>query len=223
MTIGITLTATILITFTACGDKEKQADTTKAKTIKTQTTVVNVTDTNGKEVTTADGKTVTEFVTIKNGTTKTTTTKPQQTALQTTTKPQKAPNPQPKVTEPLPPVQTNPYGYKNAWGSIATMGNDCKAYAESMGMTYRTDYTLETGHWTTPNASYGAPSPEAFKAKFCGSDIITSYQQSGYTNIRYLFVTMDNYQDGRCGKYTDNALMYLNGDRDKIIVYVVVT
>lgn len=146
----IAITATMIITLTACGDKEKQAETTKAKTIKTQTTVVNVTDANGKEVTTADGKTVTEVVTIKNGTTKTTTTKPQQTALQTTTKPQKAPNPQPKpqpkVTEPLPPVQTNPYGYKNAWGSIATIENDCKAYAESMGMTYRTDYTLETGH-----------------------------------------------------------------------------
>lgn len=52
---------------------------------------------------------------------------------------------------------------------------------------------------------------------------MTSYQSSGYTNIRYLFVTMDNYKEGRCGKYTDNALMYLNGDRDKIIVYVVVT
>ena len=231
----IAITATMIITLTACGDKENQTTTTKATGIKAQTTVINVTD--------KDGKAVTEVVTVKNGTTKkvettkattstapttaptpktkVTTTRATTTARPTTTVPQTTARP--TTTVPTTTVQANPYGYVNAWGSIATMENDCKAYAESMGMTYRSDYTLETGHWITPTASYGFSSPQAFKNKMCGGDIVTTPQSMGYTNIRYLFVTMDNYQDGRCGKYTSNAEMYLGGNKDLVLVYIVIT
>jgi len=242
-TICITMIATMMITLTACGDKEKKSEeTTKAKTTttKAQTTVINVTDTNGVAVTNTDGKAVTEVVKV-NGTTKkvettkattstatttapttkakVATTRATTTARPTTTVPQTTARP--TTTAPTTTVQANPYGYVNAWGSIATMENDCKVNAESMGMTYRTDYTLESGHWITPYSSYGAPSTEAFKKRML--EDIAYEKNHGTTNIRILLVTMDNYQDGRCGKYTDNALMYLNGDNDKIVVYIVTT
>lgn len=238
----ITITVTMIITLTACGDKEKQDETTKAKTTKAQTTIVNVTDKDGKEVTNAKGEKVTEVVTVKNGTIKKTettkaiasiaptiaqqTTKTKVTTTTkatTTTRPTTAPQTtaRPITTKPTTTAQANPYGYVNAWGTLAQMENDCKAYAESLEMTYRNDYTLESGHWITPTASYGFYSPEAFKNKlFEGA---RSYKASGFSNIKFSFVTMDNYQDGRCGKYTNLAKEELGGNKDLVIVYIIVT
>ena len=240
----IAITATMIITLTACGDKENQTTTTKATGIKAQTTVINVTDKDGKEVTNADGKAVTEVVKVNDTTkkvettkvttstapttapqttkAKVTTTRATTTARPTTTVPQTTARPT-TTTAPTTTVQANPYGYKNAWGSIATMENDCKAYAESLGMTYRADYTMDSGHWITPKASYGFSSPEAFKNRLCGGDTVTSYQQQGFTNIRYLLVTMSNYQDGRCGQYQDLAKQDLGGNKDLILVYIIAT
>jgi len=238
-----------LISFVGCDEKneDNKKQTTQKNTNSTlaQTTIINVTDVNGIAVTNANGQAVTEVVKIKDGTTKkvettkattstATTTAPQTPkskiattakAPVTTARPTTAPQPTqpPKTTAPTTTKASNPYGYVNAWGTIAQMENDCKAYAESMGMIYRTDYNLETGHWITPKASYGFSSPEGFKNRLCGSDTVTTPQSMGYTNIRYLFVTMDNYQDGRCGKYTDNAEMYLDGNKDLVLVYIIIT
>ena len=243
----IAITTIMLIVLTSCGDKENQTTTTKATGIKAQTTVVNVTDKDGKEVTNTDGKAVTEVVTVANGTTKkvettkattsttapttkakvattraTTTAKPTTTVPQTTARPTTTTATNKGMSHWVTDVSQNPYGYANAWGTIAQMENDCKAYAESMGMKYDSTLNLGNGHWITPKASYGFSSSQAFKNRLCGGDTVTSYQDSGYTFIRYLFVTMDNYKDGRCIGHEDNAEMYLKGNKDLIEVYIVV-
>lgn len=120
-------------------------------------------------------------------------------------------------------VSQNPYGYANAWGTLAQMENDCKAYAESIGLIYNKDLNLGNGHWATPNASYGATSSEHLKNRVSESIVFTK-NRTDYTfnEINVLFVTMDNYKDGRCIGHEDTAEMYLKGNTDLIDVYIVV-
>ncbi len=239
---------TILVT--AC-DKDKKNDvntstkatTNKSEKVEVKTTVVEVTDSTGEPVTNAKGEKITQVVTIppttkkdkskQDTTTKSnkTTTKapPKNTTTRPVTQPPKAPTTtkQPTTTSQgmshwVTQVSQNPYGYANAWGTLAQMENDCKAYAESMGMIYNKDLNLGNGHWTTPLSSYGATSSEHLKSRLCGGDTVTSYQERGYNEIKYLFVTMDNYKDGRCIGYEDTAELYLCNDKDDITIYIVV-
>lgn len=145
---------------------------------------------------------------------KTTTTTKKSNSTQAPTPPQTPP--QQPVT---PPQPQNPYGYVNAWGTLAQMENDCKAYAQSIGLIYKDDFNMGNGHWITPNSSYGASSPNDFKVKIF--DGIEFNKSINTTTIRVLFVTLDNYKDGRCGEHLDVAEMYLRDDTDKISVYLI--
>ncbi|NLL03982.1 MAG: hypothetical protein GX269_06760 [Clostridiales bacterium] len=169
--------------------------------------------------------------TAKNSekTTKNSPPKPQNQTPPPPAKPQPVAPPQPPppssngmswwVTE----VSQNPYGYANAWGTIAQMENDCKAYAESIGLNYDKSLNLGNGHWITPTASYGFSSSQAFKKDiFSGIEFTKTRTDYTFTDINVVFVTMDNYKDGRCIGHEDNAEMYLKGNRDLIEVYFVI-
>lgn len=224
-----------------------KAPTNKSEKVEVKTTVVEVTDSTGEPVTNAKGEKVTQVVTIppttkkdksKQDTTPTTTksnkatTKapPKNTTTRPSAQPPKAPTTtkQPTTTSQgmshwVTQVSQNPYGYANAWGTLAQMENDCKAYAESIGLKYNKDVNLDTGHWISPTGSYGAISSQAFK-NFLFSDIKFEKERTDVTNteINLIFVTMDNYKDGRCGTYEDTAELYLSELKDVFVVFIVV-
>lgn len=244
-TITMVLMFTLLIT--AC-DKDKKNDvntSTKANTDKgkgqVQTTVIEITNADGEPVTSADGEKVTQIVTIptttkakdkaitnketptttKSSTPKPTTTKAPPTP--TTAKPTTTKATNKGMSHWVTQVSQNPYGYANAWGTIAQMENDCKAYAESIGLNYDKSLNLGNGHWITPSSSYGAKSSQDFK-DWTFEDMKFEKERTDYTytTINVLFVTMDNYKDGRCIGYEDTAELYLCNDKDDITIYIVV-
>ncbi|NLL03007.1 MAG: hypothetical protein GX269_01735 [Clostridiales bacterium] len=226
-TITMVLMFTLLIT--AC-DKDKKNDvntSTKANTDKgkgqVQTTIIEVTGSDGEAVTNSNGEKVTQVVTIPTTTKakdKATTNKETPTTAKPTTT--KATNK--GMSHWVTDVSQNPYGYANAWGTIAQMENDCKAYAESIGLKYDKSLNLGNGHWITPSSSYGAKSSQDFKDwTFEDMKFEKDRTDYTYTTINVLFVTMDNYKDGRCVGYEkETAELYLCGTTDKIIVYIVV-
>ncbi|MFY9198291.1 MAG: hypothetical protein WBK75_02035 [Acutalibacteraceae bacterium] len=247
LTLTMILMFTILVT--AC-DKDKKNDvktsqkatTNKSEKVEVKTTVIEVTDSTGEPVTNAKGEKVTQVVTIppttkkdkSNQDTTPTTTKsnkattkapPKNTTTRAAAQPPKAPTTTSQgMSHWVTQVSQNPYGYANAWGTLAQMENDCKAYAESIGLIYNKDVNLDTGHWITPLSSYGATSSEHLKNKLF-EDIKFEKERTDITNteINLIFVTMDNYKDGRCVSYEkETAELYLCGTTDKIIVYFVV-
>ncbi|MFY9198967.1 MAG: hypothetical protein WBK75_03700 [Acutalibacteraceae bacterium] len=175
------------------------------------TQVVTIpTTTKAKDKATTNKETPT---TTKSSTPKPTTTKAPPTP--TTAKPQ------PVTTQPTQPQ--NPYGYVNAWGTLAQMENDCKAYAQSIGLIYKDDFNLGNGHWATPNSFYGASSPENNKSLLF-RDIKEHHDIIGTTTIRVLFVTLDNYKDGRCGTnpyvIEDVERLLFSAEKDVLIYYI---
>jgi hypothetical protein len=152
---------------------------------------------------------------------KTTTITKKSNSTQAPTPPPTTAKPQPVTTQPTQPQ--NPYGYVNAWGTLAQMENDCKAYAQSIGLIYKDDFNLGNGHWATPNSFYGASSPENNKSLLF-RDIKEHHDIIGTTTIRVLFVTLDNYKDGRCGTnpyVLEDIEISLNNSADKVLIYFI--
>lgn len=235
----LTIILTTMVLFSACGkdknsDNNKSDKTTTNSKVEVQTTIVEVTDATGEPVTNSKGEKVTEVLTVpttaKKGitgnsnaivesTTKSKTSETAKNSEKTTTTTAK---PQPVTTQPTQPQ--NPYGYANAWGTLAQMENDCKAYAQSIGLIYKDDFNLGNGHWATPNSSYGASSPEIFKSRMLQK--IKEHQDLGIgiTTIRVLFVTLDNYKDGRCGTnpyVLEEVERLVNLEKDNICIYFI--
>lgn len=133
----------------------------------------------------------------------TTSTKPPVTTTRppvTTTKPQ--PTKPPETTAPA-----NPYKYTGAWGSISKMEADCKAYVESLGGTYHKEYNLSSGGWVNSISGEAWNSPNEYK-QYLFEEIKYNIKTEGFKNIRVVFVTVDNYNDGRCAEHA--ADIYCN-------------
>lgn len=171
---------------------------------KVETTEIIETVTQTETTRKNSGKDKTTTTTRPNKTTTTTTTRPSVTLPKppTTTRPVKPP-----VTTTRPPTTTNPptttkpanpYKYDNAWNTIPKMEADMKDYVESIGGTYQSNDTLETGCWVTPMSGEGFKSPNAFKERIKES-IDYRITEQGYKKVRVIFVTKDNCFDGRCG------------------------
>jgi hypothetical protein len=78
-----------------------------------------------------------------------------------------------------------PEGKINAWGSVSQMEADCKAYAQSIGMTWDSSLTKSNASWDNPTSSLGFDSAAAFKSRVMSN--IEYYHNDGYPSIKVIF------------------------------------
>lgn len=89
-----------------------------------------------------------------------------------------------------------------SWGiTVEDMESEIESYSQNIGMEYKKEYTLESGHWITPTSSLNWDW-QSYKNSICNS--ISYYQSRGYTKVKVIFeCAITNLRDGTKSEYMD--------------------